>query len=256
MTTCSTNRSRDMDFLPQFTDTGTTWRPAEGIERDDRIARKGGTARPRVTSSSPASRPCCPIPRLSHGRTLPAHFVPLRGIARALPRWGGDCRRDGPGPRTSRRCRGVDGAGRPRRRGGPRRRRIGRAPGTVGGTSPCRLAGAARPRPARPTVRLLDPAVLDQAPDRSARHRAAHWAMHSMPLALPAAAPSALHLTALVLAAHTCAQARRSADLEILARLCGHSRHQTEELLDRLVARTLTAWHHHRETGEAVWHLP
>jgi hypothetical protein len=113
------------------------------------------------------------------------------------------------------------------------------------------------PGPAHLTVRLLDPAVLDQAPDRSARHRAAHWAMHSMPLALSAAAPSALHLTALVLAAHSCAQARHSADLEILARLCGHSRHQTEELLDRLVAaRTLTAWHHHRETGEVVWHLP
>ncbi|MEU2490886.1 hypothetical protein [Streptomyces sp. NPDC007883] len=113
------------------------------------------------------------------------------------------------------------------------------------------------PTPAHLTVRLLDPAVLEQAPDRSARHRAAHWAMHSMPLALPAAAPSALHLTALVLAAHACAQARHSADLEVLARLCGHSRQQTEELLDRLVAaRTLTAWHHHRETGEAVWHLP
>ncbi|MEI5521958.1 hypothetical protein WB401_04195 [Streptomyces brasiliscabiei] len=116
--------------------------------------------------------------------------------------------------------------------------------------------GLPDPRPAHVTVRLLDPTVLDQAPGRSARHRAAHWAMHSMSLALPAAAPSALHLTALVLAAHTGGQARHSADLEILARLCGHSRHQTEELLDRLVAaRTLTAWHH-RETDEVVWHLP
>jgi hypothetical protein len=113
------------------------------------------------------------------------------------------------------------------------------------------------PRPAHLTVRLLDPAVLDQAPDRSARHRAAHWAMHPLPLALPAAAPSALHLTALVLAVHTCTQALHSADLEILARLCGHSCHQTEALLDRLVAaRTLTAWHHHRESDEVVWHLP
>jgi hypothetical protein len=113
------------------------------------------------------------------------------------------------------------------------------------------------PRPTHLTVRLLDPAVLDQAPGRSARHRAAHWAMHSTPLTLPSAAPSALQLTALVLAVHTCAQARHSADLEILARLCGHSCHQTEALLDRLVAaRTLTAWHHHRETDEVIWHLP
>lgn len=113
------------------------------------------------------------------------------------------------------------------------------------------------PRPAHLTVRLLDPAVLDQAPGRSARHRAAHWATYPMPLALPPTAPSALQLTTLVLAAHTSALARHSADLEILARLCGHSCHQTEELLDRLVAaRILTAWHHHRETDEVVWHLP
>ncbi|MET9104043.1 hypothetical protein [Streptomyces antibioticus] len=59
------------------------------------------------------------------------------------------------------------------------------------------------------------------------------------------------------MAAHTCAQARHSADLEILARLCGHSCHQTEELLDRLVAAcALTGWHHQRETDEVVWHLP
>ncbi|MGC0344378.1 hypothetical protein [Streptomyces sp. SLBN-8D4] len=113
------------------------------------------------------------------------------------------------------------------------------------------------PRPAPLTVQLLDPGVLDQAPDRRARHRAAHWATRPRPLALPAPAPSALRLTALVLAAQTCEQALHSADLEVLARLCGHSSHQTEELLDRLVtARTLASWRHHRETGEVVWRLP
>ncbi|WP_181412104.1 hypothetical protein [Streptomyces griseorubiginosus] len=113
------------------------------------------------------------------------------------------------------------------------------------------------PRPAHVVVRLLDSAVLDQAPGRSARHRAAHWAVHSLPMALPSAAPCALRLTALVLAVHACAQTPHSADLEVLARLCGHSRHQTQALLDRLVAaRTLTAWHHHRDTDEVAWHLP
>lgn len=113
------------------------------------------------------------------------------------------------------------------------------------------------PRPAHLVVRLLDSAVLDQAPARSARHRAAHWAVHSLPLTLPSAAPCALRLTALVLAVHASAQAPHCAELEVLARLCGHSRHQTQELLDRLVAaRTLTAWHHHRDNDEVVWHLP
>ncbi|WP_232107619.1 hypothetical protein [Streptomyces gossypiisoli] len=104
-------------------------------------------------------------------------------------------------------------------------------------------------------VRLLDAAVLDQAPGRRARCRAAHWALHPAPLTLPAA-PPALRLTALVLAAHTSADAEHSTDMDILARLCGHSPQQTGELLDRLVTtRTLRAWHHNRETDEALWQL-
>ncbi len=51
-------------------------------------------------------------------------------------------------------------------------------------------------------LQLLDAAVLDQAPGRRARCRAAHWALHPTPLSLPAASP-ALRLTALVLAAHS-----------------------------------------------------
>lgn len=105
-------------------------------------------------------------------------------------------------------------------------------------------------------LRLLDAGVLDQAPGRRARRRAAHWALHPAPLALPAAAP-ALRLTALVLAAHTSVDTEHSADLDTLARLCGHSPQQTGELLDRLVAtRTLVSWHHNRETDEAFWQLP
>ena len=105
-------------------------------------------------------------------------------------------------------------------------------------------------------VRLLDAAVLDQAPGRCARRRAAHWALHAAPLALPAA-PPALRLTALVLAAHMCADADHSADMDVLARLCGHSPQQTGELLDRLVTTcTLGAWQHNRETDEVSWQLP
>ncbi|KUL37410.1 hypothetical protein [Streptomyces regalis] len=97
-------------------------------------------------------------------------------------------------------------------------------------------------------LRLLDATVLDQAPGRRARCRAAHWA-------LPAA-PPALQLTALVLAAHTSAEAEHSTDMEILARLCGHSPHQSAELFDRLVAmRALAAWHHNRDTDEVFWQL-
>ncbi|MFI6937314.1 hypothetical protein [Streptomyces sp. NPDC050287] len=105
-------------------------------------------------------------------------------------------------------------------------------------------------------VRLLDAAVLDQVPGRRARCRAAHWALRPAPLALPAA-PPALRLTALVLAAHTSVDAEHSADMDVLARLCGHNPQQTGELLDRLVTtRTLGAWHHNRETDEVLWHLP
>jgi hypothetical protein len=45
--------------------------------------------------------------------------------------------------------------------------------------------------------------------------------------------------------------------MEVLARLCGHSPHQSAELLDRLTeSHTLTLWHHDRETDEVFWHLP
>ncbi|MCX5063784.1 MULTISPECIES: hypothetical protein [unclassified Streptomyces] len=105
-------------------------------------------------------------------------------------------------------------------------------------------------------LRLLDATVLDQAPGRRARRRAAHWALRPVPLALPAA-PPAVRLAALVLAAHSSVHAEHSTDLDVLARLCGHSAQQTGELLDRLVTTgTLEAWYHNRETDEVVWHLP
>ncbi|MFI5680054.1 hypothetical protein [Streptomyces cellulosae] len=111
-------------------------------------------------------------------------------------------------------------------------------------------------RSASMQLRLLDAGVLDQAPGRRARCRAAHWALHPAPLALPAA-PPALRLTALALAAHTSVDTEHSTDLDILARLCGHSPQQTGELLDRLVTTgTLGTWHHNRETDEVFWQLP
>ncbi|MFJ4624678.1 hypothetical protein [Streptomyces sp. NPDC088812] len=65
-----------------------------------------------------------------------------------------------------------------------------------------------------------------------------------------------MQLTALALASHTSGDAG-STDINVLARMCGHSPHQTAELLDRLTAsHTLTAWHHNRETDEVFWHLP
>ena len=107
------------------------------------------------------------------------------------------------------------------------------------------------------TVHLLDATVLDQAPGRSARRRAAHWALHCAPLVPPAVAPPVLRLTALVLAAHFSGHGSHGTDMDVLARLCGHSPHQTGEILDRLVAlRTLAAWHRDRETDEVVWQLP
>ncbi|WP_416972204.1 hypothetical protein [Streptomyces sp. 4F14] len=105
-------------------------------------------------------------------------------------------------------------------------------------------------------VRLLDATVLDQAPGRRTRCRAADWALRPVPLVLPATTP-ALRLTALVLAAHTGARPEHSTDMDILTRLCGHSAQQAGELLDRLVTtRTLRAWHHNRETDEVFWQLP
>ncbi|MGW7578574.1 hypothetical protein [Streptomyces sp. NPDC054765] len=112
-------------------------------------------------------------------------------------------------------------------------------------------------RPVHMEARLLDAAVLDQAPGRRACRRAAHWALRPAPMLLPAAAPPVVRLAALALAAHSTAHVHQQADMDILARLCGHCPHQMGELLDRLVAaRTLTAWHHNRETDEVRWQLP
>ncbi|WP_326782909.1 hypothetical protein [Streptomyces sp. NBC_00151] len=109
------------------------------------------------------------------------------------------------------------------------------------------------PKAAFMHVRLLDDAILDQAPGRSARRRAAHWALQPSPLPTPPAAASAERLAALVLAAHTDSSGT-AADLTVVARLCGHSRQQTGELLDRLVARrTLAAWRHQPDTAEVLW---
>ncbi|MEU6325160.1 hypothetical protein [Streptomyces sp. NPDC047009] len=106
-------------------------------------------------------------------------------------------------------------------------------------------------------VHLLDEAVLDQAPGRRARRHAAHWALRPVPLLMPHTAPPAVRLTALVLAAHTCAQGHHHADMDVLAHLCGHSPHQIAELLDRLTtSRILAAWHHHRDMDEVLWRLP
>ncbi|PBC92496.1 hypothetical protein BX281_0157 [Streptomyces sp. Ag82_O1-15] len=104
-------------------------------------------------------------------------------------------------------------------------------------------------------AQLLDAAVLAQRPGRQVRARAAQWALCPATLALPSGWAPAVRLTAVVLATYTSGEAG-STDMEVLARLCGHSPHQTEELLDRLVtSRSLTAWHYFRETDEVAWHL-
>ncbi|MEV7283012.1 hypothetical protein AB0O01_00325 [Streptomyces sp. NPDC093252] len=98
-------------------------------------------------------------------------------------------------------------------------------------------------------LRLLDAAVRDQAPGRRARRRAAHWALR--PLPVPSAAPPAVHLTALVLAAHSPSS---GTPMEVLSRLSGHSPQQTAELLDLLVAaRTIAAWRHDRTCDDVFW---
>ncbi|MET8631757.1 hypothetical protein [Streptomyces sp. NPDC004680] len=112
-------------------------------------------------------------------------------------------------------------------------------------------------KPARLDVRLHDAAILDQIPGRRERRRAAHWALSPLPMLLPPAAPPALRLTALALAAHSSGQIFHRIDMDTLAHLCGHSPHQTAELLDRLThAHILTAWHPHRDTDEVLWQLP
>ncbi|MEV5513910.1 hypothetical protein AB0L50_13415 [Streptomyces flaveolus] len=116
---------------------------------------------------------------------------------------------------------------------------------------------AAGHRPGSVTVRLLDATVLDQAPGRDARRRAAHWALHPTPLALPAAAHAALRLTALVLASYSFSAAASTGDMDAVSRLSGQSPQQTKELLDRLVAdHTLATWHHRQDTDEVLWQLP
>ncbi|MFJ4910075.1 hypothetical protein ACIQCR_32465 [Streptomyces sp. NPDC093249] len=103
---------------------------------------------------------------------------------------------------------------------------------------------------------LLDAAVLQQAPGRTARVRAAQWALRPTPLALPPALPSALRLTALALAAHS-ASGAGGGELDDLTRQCGQPPQQLEDLLDQLVrARLVTAWHHHHDSGEVRWELP
>ncbi|MEU6497426.1 hypothetical protein ABZ890_44945 [Streptomyces sp. NPDC046984] len=112
-------------------------------------------------------------------------------------------------------------------------------------------------KPARLEVRLHDAAILDQIPGRRERCRAAHWALSPPPMLLPSAAPPALRLTALALAVHSSGQILHRIDMDTLAHLCGHSPHQTAELLDRLTrAHILVAWHRHRDTDEVLWRLP
>ncbi|MCT9113306.1 hypothetical protein N4G69_48665 [Streptomyces mirabilis] len=104
-------------------------------------------------------------------------------------------------------------------------------------------------------VQLLDAAVFAQRPGRRVRARAAHWALRPVPLVLPSGWAPAVQLIAVVLATYT-SGAVGSTDMEVLARLCGHSPHQAEELLDRLVAsRSLTAWHYCRDSDEVAWRL-
>lgn len=102
-------------------------------------------------------------------------------------------------------------------------------------------------------VQLLDTAVLGQA-SRGECRRAAHWALCPAPLLLPGCAPPPLRLTALVLAAHASTHDPHSIDMGTLSRLCGHSPHQTRELLDRLVTtRALMAWQHNQEADQVLW---
>lgn len=74
---------------------------------------------------------------------------------------------------TRRRLRPGPAPGRPAARHAP-----AGTPGTVAGTGPGPVAGDAGPEVGTGAVNLLDATVLDQAPGRSARRRAAHWALH------------------------------------------------------------------------------
>ncbi|MFF0383029.1 hypothetical protein [Streptomyces sp. NPDC004286] len=84
--------------------------------------------------------------------------------------------------------------------------------------------------------------------------RAAHWALSPHPLGLRRDTSPAMRLVALTLAAHLPSGPVHAAEMDVLSRLCGHSSHQTAELLDRLVtARTLASWHRDSDTGEVTW---
>ncbi|WP_346074842.1 MULTISPECIES: hypothetical protein [Actinomycetes] len=103
-------------------------------------------------------------------------------------------------------------------------------------------------------VHLLDVAVWDQGPGRGPRRRAAHWALRPRPLLLHSAAPAAVQLIALALAAHLSPRATHTIGMDVLGHLCGHSLHQTAELLDRLVAiRTLASWRCGPDIAEVTW---
>ncbi|MEU5797325.1 MULTISPECIES: hypothetical protein [Streptomyces] len=109
-------------------------------------------------------------------------------------------------------------------------------------------------RSAPVVVHLLDVAVRDQGPGRGPRRRAAHWALQPRPFLLHSAAPAAMQLIALVLAAHLSPRAPHTIDMDVLGHLCGHSLHQTAELLDRLVAtRTLASWRYDPDITEVIW---
>jgi hypothetical protein len=101
-------------------------------------------------------------------------------------------------------------------------------------------------------VQLLDTGAWSNHYGRQARRRAAGWSLSPGPLRVPSGAAAALRLVALVVASHSAG----TADLEDLARLCGHSAGQAAELLDRLVAvRALAFWQHDATSGTARWRL-
>jgi hypothetical protein len=105
-------------------------------------------------------------------------------------------------------------------------------------------------------AQLLDAAVLAQRAGRRTRARAAQWALSPTPRALPDGWPPSVRLTALAVVSCTSDEGGRI-DMEALARLCGYSPHQIEELLDRLVAaRMLASWQRCRENDEVSWHVP
>ncbi|MEU7584399.1 hypothetical protein AB0B50_43245 [Streptomyces sp. NPDC041068] len=105
-------------------------------------------------------------------------------------------------------------------------------------------------------AQLLDVAVLGQAPGRGQPARAAHWALHPAPLTAPREAPPSVRLAALSLAVHT-ETGSGSADINVLARLCGTAPPSVEDLLDCLTrSRTVASWHRDLEADEACWQLP